>query len=189
VVPAGATCVLINATVFGSVTIQPTGILRVFNSHLFGANLSADHPGGLFISGSTVNGSVTINGLTPVWSYGSPSFFPDGICSSFIGGYLMLKASALWSTFTVGTGFFPPGEGEGAPLCASASTIGGAVSFLNNQGRFQFGGNTVAGSVLAMYNTGGGAINNNTISGSLLCLYNNPAVTKANNHANGATYC
>ncbi|HEV3353458.1 MAG TPA: hypothetical protein VG076_11060 [Acidimicrobiales bacterium] len=180
-VPPGATCVLTNATVIGSVMIQPSGILRVFNSNLFGYMVSADNPGGFFITGSTVYGSVVINRLTPT------SFFPNGICSSLLGGYLVFAASAPWSTFTVGPGFL--GGDEGPALCSSANTIRGSVSFQSNQGRFQFGGNTVYGSVQASYNTGGGAINNNTIFGSLSCFYNNPAVTKSNNHANGATYC
>jgi hypothetical protein len=180
-VPAGATCVLSNATVSGSVIVQPTGVLQVFNSKLFGYTVSADNPGGFFITGSTVSGSVVINQLTPT------GFFNNGICSSLLGGYLVFNASAPWSTFTVGTGFL--GGDEGPPLCASPNTIRGSVSFGKNQGRFQFGGNTVYGSVQALYNSGGGAINNNTIFGSLYCFYNNPAVTKSNNHANGATYC
>jgi hypothetical protein len=133
-VPPGAACVLDGTTVTGNVTVRGS-LVAIFVQ--ISGNLIGIDARSLQLSASTVGGNVIA-----VQTTGGPNH----LCDSTIGGNVIVQGSSSSAFWNIGY------------VCDSgALTVGGNLTFQNNQG--------------------GGFISGNTIGGNLDCHNNDPSPT------------
>jgi hypothetical protein len=186
-VPAGATCRLQNATVQGSVLVDPGGIL-VINSSLgdnttINGHIMSNPTMGAIDTFGTINvtGSISVNGVDRHPPTDAGSF----LCGLTVGGSINV------SNAKPGANFVSIGGG-----CSNTTQITVQTSVLmktNVTALPNFGVrvlNTRAQSLTVTNNTGqgatGGDVSGNVLSGSLLCSANSPKLTASNNAVSGS---
>jgi hypothetical protein len=171
---SGAPCILDNATVKGSVTVQPGGDLTIRNATHITGSVIADHAEQVNIHGrhNTIDGALTMTGS-------SSEATTSQICSVTIGGSLNVSQIAERPNGSGSDGVEIDGDSGECPFAPVfvPLTVGGSVNLQNNVEEVELSQAKVSGSVNVISNSdgdpeGSAEIEGNGIGGTLACSGN-----------------
>ncbi len=171
-VPSGATCVLYNTQVDGSITIYSHGVLVVDSGGQTGTPSLikggiTDQGGYLSVEDSTVKGGITLNAPVGGTSYGSGA---GQLCGSNLAG-VTISNMPKYQGFSIGGGSCSRFECEGPGVCSDQSGLNG---------------NYFTGGLTANGNQSPLTIEGNTLNGGTSCSGNSPAPQYFDNTVKGS---
>ncbi len=172
-VTGGGHLTIYGSTVNGGVAVQPNGEFdsnqppQAGGANAIHGGVNFDHGLDLDIKGGTVDGPVTLNGLS------SPRRFVIlSICDATLHGSLTIEnmpASRFPFGFGLGRGVQAgdPGEFDFTPDCGPNLFVGHVFILNSPQSRIELEGNTITGGVVV--DNSRASLSGNTIFGSLSC--------------------
>ncbi len=138
-VGAGQATCLTNATVPGSVVVQPGGSLFLSNATI-GGSISASGANAITICGSTVNGSISISNTSGFVLLGNggcaPNTFRGNLSLNSNHGGFKVSGNQITSTLSASSNTVSPGalnpSGGPANQIIKGNTIGGVLNCSGN---------------------------------------------------------